>query len=360
MSPNEEICRDPLFQLNLLLWLSLPSASKKPLRPILNEVGFSVYSIDPLLTLVPEQRILIKEKNVKCQDSARPDVVLRKKNNTQTFVLAECKRSSFGTGSSTAEQARTLMMISEGAFKDVMGLDRYAKVESSTVFFVPEDQTNLMSVTVKEIEEELVNSGISHGQAYVAGIIGNEKGIFLELKGKVGNILSISELSPILIIETDGENDPRPLYFIPYDPSIEQSPEEKSLCQQILCQRLLASLLGRIGRSMTPGKMTVSVEDLLNEATFGMYTLWRNRDSMHNMRNILRGLMAEVKSGLPANIEKQFYFVSGQGWIVDVSKESDKEDFINILSRIKIQGTQVSRQDQASFNDLVDGTSYKN
>lgn len=357
MSPNEDICRDPLFQLNLILWLSLPSPSNRPVRPILHEAGFSVYSIDPLLSLVPEQRILTKEKSIKCQDNARPDVVLQRKDGAQTFILAECKKASFGTGSSTAEQARTLMLINEGTFKDVMGLDRHAKVESSTVYFVPEDQTNLLLATIKEMGDEFDKGNIPHGQAHVAGIIGNEKGIFLELKGKVSKVLSINELSPILIIETDGQNDPRPLYFIPYDPSIEQTQEEKSLCQQIFYQRVLASLLSRTGRSPTPGKMVVSVKDLLNEATFGMYTLWHNKDSTHHMRDMLRGFMAEVRSGLPANIEKQFYFERGQGWVLDMPKESDKEGFVNILSRIQIKGTQVSRQDQSSFNDLADGTS---
>jgi hypothetical protein len=354
MSPNEEICGDPLFQLNLILWLSLPSASRKPLRPFFHEIGYSTYSIDPLLSLLPEQRRLAREKNINYKDSVRPDAILQRDNPKQAYILVECKKSSFGTSSTTAEQARTLMMLTDLSFNEVMGIDPSINTESSIMFFLPQDQTKALMHTVEEMQNELNINNINYGETHFAGIFGNDKGIFLELTEKLSKALSTNEVSPIMILETDGRDDPRPLYFIPYDPSIDQTPDQRIFCLQILLQRLLASLLSKIGRAIPPVRKIIAIDEMLNDATFGMYSLWRNRDTTHNLRSILRGFMVEVKGALSVSIEKKLYFSSGEGWIVEISNENEKDELINTISRIKIRGTQIVRQDQASFNDFVD------
>jgi hypothetical protein len=51
MSPTKtEVISDPLFQLNVLLWLTQPLAEASAITPLLYQRGFSVYAISPALT----------------------------------------------------------------------------------------------------------------------------------------------------------------------------------------------------------------------------------------------------------------------------------------------------------------------
>ena len=48
MSPTKtEVISDPLFQLNVLLWLTQPLAEASAITPLLYQRGFSVYAITP-------------------------------------------------------------------------------------------------------------------------------------------------------------------------------------------------------------------------------------------------------------------------------------------------------------------------
>ena len=100
MVQMDSVVRDPLFQLNLVLWLAQPLPKIEgqllslPLpNPILHQHGFSVYAVAPKL-LLPERLVLeARQSGIPIQPSGRPDVVLQKQN--RAFSLVECKASSF-------------------------------------------------------------------------------------------------------------------------------------------------------------------------------------------------------------------------------------------------------------------------
>lgn len=80
----------------------------------------------------------------------------------------------------------------------------------------------------------------------------------------------------------------RPLYFIPWDPSVEQSPEEKALCQRILFERVLASAVSRAGRLRGPGQASFPLDHILEEATFDLAKRWRNRPDITQVVTAIR------------------------------------------------------------------------
>ena len=52
MSPTTtDLVSDPLFQLNVLLWLTQPLPQGSALVPLLYQQGFTVYAISPALAL---------------------------------------------------------------------------------------------------------------------------------------------------------------------------------------------------------------------------------------------------------------------------------------------------------------------
>ncbi len=68
-----KLCKDPLFQLNLAIWLAQPQIEKYfYVYPIFYRSGVSIHSIPPLLALPPDIRLAISEK-LDCQEGAKPD-----------------------------------------------------------------------------------------------------------------------------------------------------------------------------------------------------------------------------------------------------------------------------------------------
>src|SRR6266581_3195760 len=121
-----ELIRDPIFQLNVLLWLAQPLPSGDAITPLLHSGGFEV------------------------QVGVRPDVILAKESSGK-FAITECKGSSFGSGSSTAHQARTLLALAGPRCHEVLGLQPQAVRESTLTYLLPSSQRPAMRATISEL-----------------------------------------------------------------------------------------------------------------------------------------------------------------------------------------------------------------
>src|SRR5438309_1259630 len=123
MSPTKiDPVSDPLFQLNVLLWLTQPLPQESAIVPLLHQRGFSVYAIAPALVVPLDLQVAARQAQIALQPSARPDVVLTQESERK-FAFTECKASSFGPNSSTAEQARAFLLTTGSRAAEVLGLD---------------------------------------------------------------------------------------------------------------------------------------------------------------------------------------------------------------------------------------------
>jgi hypothetical protein len=123
-----ELVKDPVFQLNVLLWLAqpLPQAYQE-ITPLFFNQGFDVYALAPLLTLPPDILLVMRDHEFAVQARTRPDVILAQEL-TGKFAITECKRGSFGVDSSTAQQARALLVLAGPRCHDpTLTLARYMK-----------------------------------------------------------------------------------------------------------------------------------------------------------------------------------------------------------------------------------------
>ncbi len=70
----DQLCGDPLFQLNLAIWLSQANPGSA-VRPIFYDNGFTIYSIGTLLAVPPDIRLHLNESGIDCQGGSAPDIV---------------------------------------------------------------------------------------------------------------------------------------------------------------------------------------------------------------------------------------------------------------------------------------------
>jgi len=106
------------------------------------------------------------------------------------------------------------------------------------------NNTRLMDRTVEVLAKEIEDkTNIEVGKFGCFEIKTSNLTIALEYSEDIKNFLNLIKDSPVNIIKFEEGTDPRPLYFIPYDPNILQTKEEQELCRRILFERILSYVI---------------------------------------------------------------------------------------------------------------------
>ncbi|OGH06235.1 MAG: hypothetical protein A2W22_05535 [Candidatus Levybacteria bacterium RBG_16_35_11] len=323
MNNIDEITEDHLFQVNLILWLTQPILSDIGIRALLAESGYSVYSIAPSLALPIPIRQRIREKNINAQDGCSPDIILGKEKSN-FFLLVECKKQSFGPDSSTSEQARTLLLLDGQILGESLALSPATKVESAVSYVTKDDHKLHIKNTCDILKSEIESAGFRSNYACCFGIKhDSENSIYIVINNNDSDKLNIRESGDIKVIEGQPNTDPRPLYFIPLDPSVEQNEYGKKTLEQ----RLLSEILSLIGRAKVSDKTVFTVEDLLVKATWGMYNSWSDNSARKNLRRQVNSFLKnKIASSFPQHLLQE-----KDAWILSIESTKDKETLLSSL-----------------------------
>ena len=348
MSPNvAELAEDPMFQLNAMLWLvqPLPQESQVPdIRPILYERGFSVYAIAPFLAAPPDLRLAMIGAGVSLKERVRPDVVLEGHGK---FAITECKKSSFGAGSSSREQMRTLLAISGSRIAEVLAEPRERVRGSMLVTVLPEPQRGRFTETLDALETELRNAGCPAGDWTILGLRVDEDCIALVFDPAGAGFFGVQPGGHCFLRVWPG-SDPRPLYFIPYDPDVQQSPAEANRCRRILLDRIHSSIISMVGRSVPFSETRVRREDLLREATLGMYELWENRDSAVHLKRLCQEFIRDLAQHVNQRVPGAFTYVQAeQVWVIRVGDEQQHQSLLEAMMGFSAESTQRAPVEQS-------------
>jgi len=348
-----EICKDPLFQLNLAIWITQPQPSTYfYIYPLFYKSGLNIYSIGPLLTLPPDIRHKVSDKII-CQDSARPDLVLELKDKKR-FCFLECKSSSFGPESSSSNQARTFLLLAGPIISEVLGIGQRGDNEGILCYFLGSNNAVLMQKTLEQLTEEIQNkTGLPTGKFGCFEIKPSKSTITLEYSESVKNFLNLVKNSPVDIIELEENTDPRPLYFIPYDPNIHQTKEERELCKRILFERILSHIISEVGRADVPSSITFTTDELLSLATFGLYKIWDDNDAKKHIRKLVEHFLINIKDSIDTSIKECLKYEPQKGWIFNIRNEKEHEELLKHLQKFKPENFVFSKKiGQTLFDNL--------
>lgn len=337
MNPKvTELCGNPLFQLNLSIWMAQPKPENSPLRPIFYESGFGIYSIGLLLALPPDIKLIAEGSVPNHQSGAKPELVLVT-TNRKKLCLLECKKSSFGVESTTAHQARTLMMLSGPIVAEVTAIAARGSVIGILAYLTRWDQVVGLYSTLASLKKELDNAKIDCGKFGCLGLISGEHAISVEYSDAFREQMGFKDKSPVKVIAIDDDTDPRPLYFIPYDPSVfnDQSAEEQKLCRRILFERFLSHVLSVIGSAPVPSEIVFTKEALLEAATLGIFRVWDDSEAKKCMRGLLRDFMSSLINSLSQDLKKFFEHDTKRGWVVRLDDNKNKEEILKQVSKFK-------------------------
>ena len=352
-----DLLEDPLFQLNALLWLAQPLPVLAEIVPLFHAKGFTVYAIAPSLGLPPDVRLAAQEAGIDVQERVRPDVVLANEGDGK-FLVTECKKSSFGTESTTAEQSRSLLLVSGPRTAEVLGLSA-SQVSASLLGFVTLGKNcQALAETLSMLRQALSDKGLPVGHFSVLGFTATDVAIDLVPDDTSSHFLGITS-GPNRFASLEPDTDPRPLYFIPYDPDIDQSSSERQFCKRVLFERIQAAILAAIGRAYPPAELPFEARRLLNDAMFGMYDLWESSESRKHMRALCRQFMAALSQGVNSAVPRSIVFEEGKGWIVNLTDEKQHEAVKDALERFSCESLDLEVKPDPDLFDNGDNNGSK-
>lgn len=349
-----DLCKDPLFQLNLAIWLTQPQPLERfYVYPVFYESKLNIYSIGPLLALPPDIRIAVKDK-INCQDSVRPDIILEMQGK-RLFCILECKSSSFGPESSNTNQARNLLLISGPIFPEVLAIGNRGEYECTLCYFIGANSVELMEKTLKILEDEIRDkTNLATGNFGCFGIKPSKSAIVLEYSERVKTLFNLKFYPEREIIRFEQDTDPRPIYFIPYDPNLEQTEEEQRLCRRILFERILSYIISNIGSSDIPMSVTFTTEELLSSATFGFYEIWEDNEAKKHVRRLVKGFLNQVTNSVSEPLKESITYESLKGWTFNLKNIETYIELLKQLQKFKPESLDLSKQIQPDLFDTLE------
>ena len=269
--PDPQIIEaNPVFQLNTILW-SMIDAEGGFYTPVLRQAGYFIHSIGRRIQIGSEFRDRL---DIRGQPS--PDLLAQHRNDPMMLVI-ECKASSFGPDSSTADQARELLV---GGSDLALTIGASNPVPSYVLYVTRATHGENLCPTLSQLRHELSSRGLDTALAGTAVVEIRDDGVWLSLGpgDPVPSPLQRALGQPRRVVELVEGDTPIHLYLIPWDPSVTQDPWLEKFGKALLAARVLTRATTRVARITPPDTLVLRATDLLEEATLGVSALWRTRE----------------------------------------------------------------------------------
>jgi len=325
MKPNELI-RDPVFQLNLLLWM----AKEQPkddwrVRPLFWEHGFGILYIEQPFRFPVETSRAIQASGLGVSISPEPELILARGKNGKALYF-EAKANSFGLASSNCHQARGHLMAVGPAFAET-----YKPLNECLLCYVlPSGKRSVMARCLKDLVGELTGAKLLPG-AYSVHTMSVNKGVLVYSWDSTfgGHTGATGARTTVLRGITD-DTDPTPLLLV-YTDEDSPNPEMQGFYRRAMIEQTRARLLCGLHAHDVATPYEITVNDLLKRTTEGVYEyLARERQSSLRrlvLVNLLRPIRDRWKDKQPTCVS----LVDDEVLTIRWDGPPEKEQFLDWL-----------------------------
>ena len=332
MKPEDWI-RDPVFQLNLLVWMSKEQPKEAYcVRPVFHEAGFDWMAIEQPFRFPVETAKLIEQINEKGEmrihSHPEPELVV-KRSRDQSALYFEAKKNSFDVGSSNSSQARGHLAATGPAFAEVNApLER-----ALLVYVVPNEASDPMRACLQELALQLRSVALSPGDSAVDGLAAEDAAIHYHFDVPSRGVLGIVESRILIIANIAEDTDPSPLLLIYSDEDCPDD-ERRGYYRHVIQNQAIATMLCELHRVNVGESITLSAARILELTTQGAFnflgTERRKKMELLLKVNVFNKIAEHWKSRTPDGVK-----VHGKELTVNFQNESFQSDFLDWLERSK-------------------------
>lgn len=332
MKPEEWI-RDPVFQLNLLIWMAKEQPSEGYcVRPFFHEHQFEWLAVEqPFqfpVELVKAIETVIQERGIKIHRHPEPELVLKRERDRSALYI-EAKANSFSAASDTSDQARGHLLAAGPAFAETN-----RPLESALLIYVlPSAARAGLAECLGELRGQLLTANLQPGDHSVCGLAVEGSELIYQLDSSSQRRLG-SQVEEVCVMGglTD-ETDPSPLMLVYSD---EDCPNQERIghYRRVLQNQVVANLLCDLHRASIEQPTTISAAQILESTSQGVFSyLGSNRKKrMERLvrENVFRKIHSYWQEKTPDLIQ-----LSGRVLTLDFKTEDRKASFLDWLENKK-------------------------
>jgi hypothetical protein len=286
---ESDIIGNPLFQLNLVLWLSWSFPTDSTIDPIFFRAGYRLSSIETELTVPPGSSLILRDSNIGVSRAARPEAILEHQEH-QLFLTLECKASSFSPQSSTAKQAVALLTLNGNELSDLLGKPHSEIWNGILTYVSVQGQGNNLMSTLQDLSITLARCGIATPQIASLELSHQRDGIYIMSVPGSTSLPNVDLSRRRRVLQLNPNEDPRSLYLIPYMPGGEH--ERDSIAEQEFGERMrlaVAMLFGHLNEQ----QHDYDLDEVIGR-TIQVWHQWRNEPQKTNIRDHARHFIRSV------------------------------------------------------------------
>lgn len=282
---KNDLLKDPLFQLNSVIWMLQPAAPDASWRPLLKNLGYSTYAISQSLRFPPDVKRRVVEW-LGHSDSPCADVLAEPTTDRQ-WLAFECKANSFSTASTTSIQLKKyLIALSE--IGSALALNNADAHTAELVYVFPEGKSTAFVTTAATAAAEVEAQGFKSTHISTIELGAKSDGITIKFGGSTGYSKLVAFTKPQVYLACDDGMDPRPMYYVPWDPEADKNTEFSRQGKQQLIQRCIIAAVSTIQRSRHTGSVNLDPVELIATVTSNLSRRWRSHSAIHQICNVVR------------------------------------------------------------------------
>jgi hypothetical protein len=334
---NEAFIRDPVFQLNLLLWMvkEQPSTGYR-VRPFFYENGFRLVYIEQPFAFPDATARAIETSALSISKAPEPEMILGRPADKKGLYF-EAKATAFKAGDDYSKQARGHLLACGPAFAETLTPLKDALL----CYVVPEEGCNQMAACLTALSTELQSAALVPGPHSVQGLKVVARDLVYSWDNAFKQHTGVTEDSVAVLGELQDDTDPSPLLLIFSDQDC-PNPERSGYYRKVLINQVVAKLVCDLNLLPIEQTYTTTARELLRQTTDGFLdylALERQRNMIRIVRQNIFGRIASFwrdKSFTPVRLEGdrlqiQFKDNLAKGELMDWLEDPKRSAFIDQL-----------------------------
>lgn len=327
---TELLLKDPVFQLNLLLWMAKEQPKENYcVYPFFHNLGFNILYIEHPFAFPEETSKAMINSGLDIGIAPEPDLLLKRDIDNKALYF-EIKANSFSKSSSDSKQARAHLMASGPSFGEV-----FPPLKSCLLcYVVPGEKRDKMSECLYALHEELKGKGLLPGESSSHGLSVNGTEIIYSWDDIFKAHVETDHESVSILSGLIEDTDPSPLILVYSDEDCNNI-EMQDFYRRVLIDQVRASLLCDLQSHNLSIIYDTTPDNILLKTTDGIFQ-YLGRKRQKGLRKLVRESIfkrihetwSEKQTGVK---------LSGNSLSIIWNNIREKEAFINWLEDRRIK-----------------------
>src|SRR5438552_10095868 len=321
----ELLIRDPVFKLNLLLWMAKEQPPKGyVVKALFFENGFNIIYIEQPFPFPPETLDAIEKSNKEISKEPEPELLLGRMPDRKALYF-EAKSNSFSPESGVAKQARGHLLAVGDAFAEVL-----APLQNCLLcYVVPAENCGFMQDCLQELAADLSGAALKPGSHSSHGLAVEGADLRYSWDAPFQQHVGIVGDSAIVMSGLVEDTDPIPLLLIYTDEDYPDA-DKRDLLRRCVVNQVHALLVCDLNRLAPNDAYQRSAESMLVDMTDGLFRyLGRKRQkAMRRLvtENVLRRIADFCRERFPGAV-----VLEGQQLKIRFPDAGIKSSFLDLL-----------------------------